>query len=174
MNRFIWGVNTINEWVGKSCAWLVLLVTLIVTVEVVMRYGFSNATRYGYDLTIYASGMLYALAGVWASRLNAHVRIDIVYLMLKPRYEALADLITAPFFYIGIIWLMYISWPWAIDAIARGLTFGPPSYIIVWPMYMALPVAASLIFLQGVVRFHHDFHRFRTGQEVEEAKLLEL
>ena len=81
-----------------------------------------------------------------------------------PRLQAIADLVTIPFFFIGIGTVVWMSAIWTAEAIEGGHTTGtiwdPP----IWPMRLLLTVGAFLLLLQGVVKLIRDFGQARTGR----------
>jgi TRAP-type mannitol/chloroaromatic compound transport system permease small subunit len=55
MQRVLLAVDRVNSWVGKTFAWSILVLTLVIAYEVFARYVFRAPTGWGYD----ASYMLY-------------------------------------------------------------------------------------------------------------------
>ncbi|MFN7003796.1 MAG: TRAP transporter small permease subunit, partial [Roseinatronobacter sp.] len=72
------------------------------------------------------------------------------------RHKAGLDLITAVLFFLFAGVLLWQGWSLASDSIARWertrSAWNPP----VWPVKSAIPVAAALLLLQGLVRVWAD------------------
>ena len=83
-------VDNISYWVGKAFAWLILALTIVVSIEVFKRYILNAPTAWIFDLNNMLYGTLFMMCGAYTLALAGHVRADFVYLYLKPRAQALA------------------------------------------------------------------------------------
>ena len=163
MNSFLTVIDRISEWSGKVFSFLVVVATLVVVYEVVMRYAFRAPTIWGLELTIYLCGATYVLGGAYAHLYNAHVKVDVLYMRWSPRVRANMDLVTAPFFFIGVALLVWMGSEWTIQAIETGRTSGSIWSPIIWPMRLLIPLGSFLLLLQGLAKLIRDFGIARTG-----------
>ena len=88
IDRFIKAVNFINHWVGTVTAFLLPLIILIVSYEVVMRYFFNSPTLWAWDVNIQLFAIMVFLGGGYALMQNGHVRVDLWYGKLSTRGKA--------------------------------------------------------------------------------------
>ncbi len=117
-------VDQISYWIGKAFAWLILGLTLVVSVEVFKRYILNAPTAWIFDLNNMLYGTLFMMCGAYTLALAGHVRADFVYIYLKPRIQASLDLaLYFLFFMPGILGLIYAGYGYAADSwrIARAL-----------------------------------------------------
>ena len=49
MQRLLLGIDRFSTLVGQTFAWSILVLTFVVTYEVVMRYAFRAPTTWAYD-----------------------------------------------------------------------------------------------------------------------------
>ena len=151
MKTFRAVIEGISEWSGKGVAFFVAIMTVLVTVEVIMRYAFNSPTIWSTELVTYLSGALYLMGGAYALSHGIHVRVDVIYGRFSQRTRAIIDLATFPLFFITFIVLVVAGAEWSITALVNHQTSGSQWELPIWPMRMIIPVAAFLLLIQGVV-----------------------
>src|SRR5678816_1640884 len=85
--------DQISYWSGKAFAWLIMALTLVVSIEVFKRYILNAPTAWIFDFTNMLYGTLFMMCGAYTLAQAGHVRADFVYIYLKPRAQATLDLI---------------------------------------------------------------------------------
>src|ERR1700682_6805254 len=85
-------IDGISTWVGKTAAWLIILLTAVVCIEVFKRYILNSPTAWIFDAENMFYGTLFMLAGAYTLAQNAHVRGDFLYSSMRPRTQAGLDL----------------------------------------------------------------------------------
>src|ERR671928_309000 len=159
-------IDGISTWVGKAAAWLIIALMTVVVVEVFKRYIMNAPTAWIFDLDNMFYGTLFMLCGAYTLAQNAHVRGDFIYSSMRPRTQALLDLILYFVFFIpGIAALIYAGYDYAADSwrIAEHSTVtaeGPPVY----PFKTIIPIAGVLVMLQGVAEIVRCVVCLQTGE----------
>jgi TRAP-type mannitol/chloroaromatic compound transport system permease small subunit len=152
VEKFLHAVDGISTWVGKAAAWLIIVLMTVVCVEVFKRYILNMPTSWIFDLNNMLYGSLFMLCGAYTLAQNAHVRGDFLYSSMRPRTQALLDLILYFVFFIpGILALCYAGYyfaqeSWRIAEHSNVTADGPPVY----HFKSVIPIAGALIMLQGV------------------------
>ena len=145
-------IDQISYWTGKAFAWLIMGLTLVVSVEVFKRYILNAPTSWIFDLNNMLYGTLFMMCGAYTLALAGHVRADFVYIYLKPRAQASLDLILYFLFFLpGILGLIYAGYGYAADSwrIAEHSNVtaeGPPIYYF----KTVIPIAGAFVMLQGL------------------------
>ena len=93
MTRFLFFIDSLSTWVGKSFAWLILVLSMGVTYEVFVRYALNAPTTWAFDFSYITYGALFLMAGAYALSRNSHVRGDFIYRKWAPRRQATIDLV---------------------------------------------------------------------------------
>ena len=96
MKRFLFFIDSLSMWVGKSFAWLILILTLGISYEVFARYIFRAPTTWAFDFSYITYGALFLMSGAYALSRGSHVRADVLYRLWKPRTQASLDLTVGP------------------------------------------------------------------------------
>ena len=179
--RFLRAIELISYWSGKACSWLIVALTLVVSIEVFKRYILNAPTAWIFDFNNMLYGTLFMMCGAYALALGAHVRADFIYIYLRPRAQAILDLLLYLLFFIpGILALVYAGYGYAADSwrIAEHSTVtaeGPPIY----HFKTVIPIAGALLMLQGIGEIVRCILCIRSGawpvrlEDVEEIDVIE-
>jgi TRAP-type mannitol/chloroaromatic compound transport system permease small subunit len=165
VKRFLHTIDGISTWIGWTAAWLIVVLMLVVCVEVFKRYLLNAPTAWIFDLSNILYGTLFMLSGAYTLAQNAHVRGDFLYSSMRPRTQALLDLILYfVFFFPGIAALLYAGWEyagdsWRIREHSNVSAEGPPVY----HFKTVIPVAGALVLLQGVAEVVRCVACLKTG-----------
>jgi TRAP-type mannitol/chloroaromatic compound transport system permease small subunit len=152
MQRVLLAVDRVNSWVGKTFAWSILVLTLVIAYEVFARYVFRAPTGWGYDASYMLYGTLFMMAGAYALSRGAHVRGDFLYRGFSPRTQAAFDLTLYLLFFVpGMAALIYSGWGFfdLSYAMNERSSFSPGGPIV-WPFKALIPIAGALMLLQGL------------------------
>ena len=180
MNRLIRAIDELSYWSGKAFAWLIVALTLVVSVEVFKRYILNAPTAWIFDFSNMLYGTLFMMAGAYTLALSGHVRADFVYARLSPRSQAALDLALYVLFFIpGILALIYAGYGYAAESWQIGehssvTAEGPPGY----HFKSVIPVAGTLVIFQGVAEIVRCVVCLRTGawparlEDVEEIDVV--
>ena len=184
MQSFLLAVDRFSTWIGKTFAWSVVLLSLLIGWEVFMRYVLNNPHAWVLDAQIMLYGTLFMTAGAYTLSKNGHVRGDVLYGFLKPRTQATIDLVLYLLFFLpGIIALTWAGWIYANESLAiREQTFSADA-LPLYPFKFVIPLAGALLLLQGVVEIIRCVLCLQTGiwptregdvEEVDVEKLKEM
>lgn len=185
MQRVLFGIDRLSAWSGKITAWLVLLMTLLISYDVIMRYASKPICEkasvllavceplraawftyyYAYDMTYYLYAIFFMLGGAYGLSRGQHLRGDVFYRLWPVRVQASVDLVLfIVAFFPGMIALISVGAQWAAASWAIGersftTAAAPPLY----PLKTVIPVAGTLMVIQGVAETIRAFQALRTG-----------
>jgi len=182
MTRFLLFIDTLSMWVGKSFAWLILVLTLGVSYEVFVRYVLGAPTTWAFDFSYINYGALFLMAGAYALSRNGHVRADVIYRLWKPRTQASMDLVLYIIFFLpAVLAFIYSGWNYAAMSIRfKEVSIFSPAGVPVFPLKTLVPVTGVLLLLQGIAEIIRCIVCIRTGQwpqrlqDVEETESIIL
>ena len=158
-------IDALSTRVGRASAWLIIVLTVIISWEVFSRYVLSNPHDWVFDASYMLFGALFMLAGAYALAQDAHVRGDFMYGAFKPRTQAGIDITLYILFFVpGVVALIWAGYTFAADswAIHEGSPLtpdGPPVY----PFKTVIPVAGALLLLQGIAEILRCVLCLRSG-----------
>jgi TRAP-type mannitol/chloroaromatic compound transport system permease small subunit len=172
IQRFLLFADHVSTWAGKAAAWLILVLTVAVCVEVFKRYLLNAPTAWAFDADYMLYGTLFMLCGAYTLAQDAHVRGDFLYSSMRPRVQAGLDLALYIIFFLpGIVALSYAGWDfahasWVIDEHVNDTANGPSVY----QFKTVIPIAGTLILLQGLAEIVRCVVCLKTGQWPERLK----
>ena len=88
-----------------ACAF-VLLNTLAVTVDVILRYSLGITWTGLFEITEYSLLWITFLSTAWILRIDGHIRVDLILSRFNPRNRAILNIVTS---IIGIILLCILN-----------------------------------------------------------------
>lgn len=160
------GVDKINEWVGKIISYLVIFMMVILSAEVVLRYGFNRPTIWAHETSQFLFGAFFILGAGYTLLYRRHVNMDMLYVRLSLRTRAIVDLVTGVLFLSFCAVLLWKGGLMAWDSVKlREVTysvFAPPIY----PLKITLVVGFFLLTLQGLAKFIRDLVTAISGREL--------
>ncbi len=144
-------IDALNEKVGKTAAWLILVAVLVSTINALIRYTFNTSSNAWLELQWYLFAGTFLLCAPWTLKCNEHIRIDVVTGRFSPRVHAWIDIICGIFFLIPMcLVILWSAVPFAWESIVTWENSSNAGGLIVWPAKILIPIAFSLLLLQGI------------------------
>jgi len=147
-------IDRLTTGIGRTVAWLALVIVLLQFALVVARYLFGLGSIWMTEAVIYGHATLFMLAAAWTLRAGGHVRVDLFYAEASPRTKAKIDLAGAlllllPFGFV-LIWLSapYAARSWAVLERSQESSGLP----LVFVLKTLIPLFALLMALQGLAQ----------------------
>lgn len=146
-------LDSVAEWSGKTFSWLIIPMAVILTYEVVSRYGFDAPTVWASQMATFLYGAHFMLGAAYTLLRGSHIRTDIFYNRWSPRVQGAVDgLLYIVFFFPGMSFFLIAgldesirSWQIGERSIASA-AWQPP----LWPLKQAIPATAALLMIQGI------------------------
>ena len=164
VQRLLHAADRLSTWAGKTFAWLIVALTVVVCAEVFKRYALNAPTAWIYDVNNMMYGTLFMMCGAYTLSQDGHVRGDFLYGSMKPRTQAALDLVLYIVFFLpGIGALTWAGWDYFQDSLAmREQTFNATP-LPVYPFKFVIPVAGTIVMLQGIAEIVRCVVCLRTG-----------
>jgi TRAP-type mannitol/chloroaromatic compound transport system permease small subunit len=144
-------IDRVNEWIGRSVAWLGLVAVLVCTGNAVARYALNIGSNAWLELQWYLNSAVFLLVAGYALRRNEHVRIDVIAGRLSERAQAWIDLLGGLFMLLpAAIIIAWYSWPSLVNSWNIEEYSSDPGGLVRWPVRVLIPLAFGLLALQGV------------------------
>jgi TRAP-type mannitol/chloroaromatic compound transport system permease small subunit len=149
-------LDWVTEWSGELVAWWTVLSIFVYYYEVIVRFLFNSPTNWVHESMFLMFGMQYLIAGAYAYKIDAHVRVDVFYVKFSDRTKAVLDLLTSVFFFVFIGTMLWTGYTYMLTSIQLNEVSFSEWGIQYWPIKVAIPVGAALLLLQGFSKLIKD------------------
>ncbi len=166
MTRLLHFIDSLSAWMGKTFAWCIVILTFSTCYEVFVRYALNAPTVWAFDMSVQMYGALFIMAGAYALSQDAHVRGDVIYRLMPRKVQAGIDLVLYILFLApGALALIYYGYGFASDSwFYKEVSWSSPSRIQIYFFKSLIPVAGTLVFLQGFAESVRCIICLRTGE----------
>lgn len=144
-------IDRLNEWVGRSAAWLVLAAVLISALNAIARKAFDVGSNAFLEIQWYLFAAVFLLASGYTLLRQEHVKIDVVLSRFSKRTQITIEAVCIVIFllpFCGVV--IDLVLPLVKQAYETGETSSNAGGLIRWPVYALVPVGFSLLGLQGI------------------------
>ena len=143
-------IDALNERIGRSIYWLILVAVLISAGNAVVRYAFNQSSNAWLEIQWYLFSAVFLFCAGYTLLHNQHVRIDVISGHLSRRAQAWIDVIgTLLFLFPMAITIMWLSWPVFVDAYRSNEISTNAGGLTVWPARLMVPIGFFLLVAQG-------------------------
>jgi len=145
-------IESINEWTGKLVSWLTLVMVIITTLIVLLRYVFDIGWIAMQESVLFMHSLVFMLGAAYTFKQDGHVRVDIFYQRFNVKTKAWIDLLGTLLLLLPvsglIIWSSweYILDSWEIHEGSRNSGGLPGVYLL----KSCILMMAILLILQGI------------------------
>lgn len=144
-------IDSFTELMGRIFSFIVFVTMFAVLFEVIARKVFNHPQIWTMDIILYTYGMFFALVCAYGFLNRSYVRVDIISSTWPPIVEHIIHLVTYfVFMWPFTFWIMYRSFPFAINSVVRNernySVWLPP----LWPVKAAFCAGLVLLNIQAI------------------------
>jgi TRAP-type C4-dicarboxylate transport system permease small subunit len=167
-------MDRVSIAISRVAMFLIVLIVAIMFLEVVMRYVFGRPTLWVNEMSLWAAGAVYLLAGLYVMQQRGHIRIFVLYDAVSRSWQRIFDIVSTLcicLFAAGIVWGGFNE---ARDKLLRWETFGtawdPPIPATMKPLVLIVVV---LIAVQAVMNLLSDWNKKKQTHDLVEEVMQE-
>tara|TARA_X000000950_G_C13683992_1_gene565160 strand:+ start:347 stop:835 length:489 start_codon:yes stop_codon:yes gene_type:complete len=113
-------INKINTGIGKSFAWLLLIMVVLTCIIVVLRYLFNIGFIWMQELVRFCYAMVFLACAAYTLAEDEHVRVDIIYSNLSNKSKSIINIIGSIIFVIPVcLVIIYYSFNYVVNSWAQ-------------------------------------------------------
>lgn len=158
MDNLLSLVDSLSGWTARIARWLSVILILLLSYEVVMRYVFNSPTVWVMQTSMMVGGALIVMGWAYVLQQDGHVRVDVFYGRLSRRGKAIVNtlgslIILFPF--VGLLAYkaaVLTAYSWNMNETMPETAWYPP----VWPIRVVVFVGLTLFLLQAIAQFVRD------------------
>jgi len=157
------GIERCVDVLGQWTSWLALVIVVLMSVNVLLRYLFSEGSVWAQELEWHLLAPLILFGMSYAMRHGEHVRVDILYAKFSDRAKIWVDLASALLcvaLCILVIWfsLHYVQQAYVIDEGSPDPGGLPHRYLL----KSLIPIGFTLLLLQGIASAIASIEKLRS------------
>jgi TRAP-type mannitol/chloroaromatic compound transport system permease small subunit len=145
-------IDALNAWVGRTVAWVTVLVVVVVFSDVVMRYAFNISYVFTQELEWHLFSVIFLIGAGYTLLKDGHVRVDIIYQRFGEKGRA----------WINLVGVLLFLLPGCFLVITTSLNFVQMSFAVLegspdpggipyrFILKACIPVGFVLMTLQGL------------------------
>lgn len=144
-------IDALNEKIGQSVSWALLIAVIICSGNAIMRYSLNMSSNAWLEIQWYLFGAAFLLASSYTLRRNEHVRIDVIVGRFSKRTQVWIDLFGFLLFLLpATALILYLAVPFAFESIRSQEVSSNAGGLILWPAKALIPLGFLLLTLQGI------------------------
>lgn len=159
-------LDRVSDYAGRTVAWLAVLLVAVTGLVVLLRYGFQYGSIALQESILYINALIIALGAAYTLKLDAHVRVDMIYGTLSPRRKAWINLLgTALLLLPAMTYIIWISWDYvALSWQIRERSAESSGLPYIYLLKSSLILLPALLLWQGVVELLKNYAILRQGR----------
>jgi TRAP-type mannitol/chloroaromatic compound transport system permease small subunit len=144
-------IDRISERLGETFCYLVFVIMLITTIDVLARYAFNRPLLWGWLLNRQLFGVFILFAGVYAMCKRVHIRIEILYDYFPPKMKLVAKIVALVCFILFMGVLVWQAGWMGLNSLSMMEKASGAFRIPLYPFKLLICVIAFLFLLEGIV-----------------------
>ena len=165
MIGFLRIVDSFNTLLGRIGGWLFVPLTVIIFLDVVLRYIFNSPTIWAWDVNVQIMGALVALGGGYTLLHGGHVCVDILIANMSKRKKAIIDAVTTVLAIFGLIALSWRVWIYTWMAIETQEHFSSTWYPPIYPLKIIIAIGVIALLFQAIATLIRQVMVIKTESE---------
>ena len=149
--QWVQWLEGMNEWLGKSVAWLTTVLVLLVCYDVISRRIFNASQAWVMELEWHFFALIFLFGAGYTLKHDQHVRVDLFYAQFSKRDQAWINLMGHILFLVP--WCFMVIWvsfqygieSWRINESSPDPGGLPARYLIKF----AIPIGIAFLLLQS-------------------------
>jgi C4-dicarboxylate transporter DctQ subunit len=150
--RFMEKIASLDEKIAELAGWVVVIMMLTISYDVVMRYFFNAPTTWSFEINRYMLIMVVFLGSGWTLSSGGHVSVDIATDKLSHKKQQILIIIShiisagyALIFFIESATFTYDAWENNVKS-TEYLAWS------LWPIRAFLVIGSGMLFLECILR----------------------
>jgi TRAP-type mannitol/chloroaromatic compound transport system permease small subunit len=144
-------IDSLNEFIGRWLAWLVLAAVLISAANATVRKVFDTSSNAFLEIQWYLFAAVFLVAAGYTLLRQEHVKIDVVLHRFSRRTQIKVEIFGMVAFLLPfVVAIIYLVWPLVIGAYFSGEMSSNAGGLIRWPVFAMVPLGFGLLGLQAI------------------------
>jgi TRAP-type mannitol/chloroaromatic compound transport system permease small subunit len=144
-------IDTMNAWLGRHVAWLILAAVLVSAINASIRKIFDTSSNSWLELQWVLFSVVFLVCSPWTLLSNEHIRIDIVNNLFPQRVRNWIDVVGHAFFLMPLCIVMIITGaPFFVRSLEINEQSGNAGGLPHWPAKSLILIGFALLLAQAI------------------------
>jgi TRAP-type mannitol/chloroaromatic compound transport system permease small subunit len=144
-------IDQLNELIGRGVSWLGLAAVIICAGAATARYSLNVGSNAWLEIQWYLNSAVFLLVASYTLKRQEHVNIDVLIGRFSPRVQTWIHILGGIFMLLpATLIIAWYSLPSLLNSYDIQEYSSDPGGLIRWPVRLLIPIAFSLLALQGV------------------------
>ncbi len=145
------GIDAVTTFMGRLVSWAVVAAAVVSAGNAIVRKIFDTSSNAWLEAQWWLFGLVFLLAAPWTLKCGEHIRIDILYNRFSQATKNWINLFGHTLFLIPVAAVIfYTAWPFALSSYFDMEQSPNAGGLLQWPAKMLIPVAFTVLFVQGI------------------------
>ena len=140
-------IETVSSWSGWFSGIGVLIMAVVTTTDVILRYFFGKPLLFADDVGVYCMIFITFVGAALTLKMKRHIMVDMFYKMLPRRAQLWLDVVTT---FLGCFVVWVLTWHTTVWVRYTYVSEYTSSGILQTPMWMPMSVIPIGLFLFGL------------------------
>ena len=163
LDRFMDIVCALDEKVAEFAGWIIVVMMLTISYDVVMRYFFNAPTTWSFEINRYMLIMVVFFGSGWTLASGGHVSVDIATDKLSPKKQQVMVLVSSFISAVYVLVFFIESTAFTLDAWEHGVKSTEYLAWYLWPIRSFLVIGSGILFLECVIKIIRSIRELRQG-----------
>ena len=159
-----WLDDQFSKFERSFIAGTILFTSLLLFVNVIMRYVFHNAIYWAEELVRYMMVWLIFLGGSQVAKHEGHIAVDVVHLSVSPRVQNALVFFVHIVVIVFCLVLTYYSYR-QMMRVQVSKQISPAMELPMWLPYLSIPVGSTLIAIRHIQRLWSRILSYRSEKQ---------
>lgn len=143
-------IDKMNSGIGWVMMWMIFASTVISCINAIVRKVFDVGSNAFLEVQWYLFATSFLLAAGYTLLNNEHVRIDVISSRFSKRTQIWMDIVGFLVFLLPVcVAILWFSMPFFLNGLRSGEVSANAGGLILWPVYLMLPLGFALLMVQG-------------------------
>jgi TRAP-type C4-dicarboxylate transport system permease small subunit len=141
-------IESINATLGRYLGWIILIVSLLVGYDTVMRYLFSSPSEWVQEISLYGFAVFALMGSGYVQLRKSHIRTDVISCQLNPRFQNYLSIFYFVPCAVFVIAMLVAGWDIFWMALTQNQKRAGTLMWPLWPYLLAIPIGTVLVLAQ--------------------------
>jgi len=160
-------LDRVVDATGRVAAWLTLVLVLLMSTNVLLRYLFSVGSVAAQELEWHLLAFIVLFGMAYSLLHDGHLRVDVIYARLNPGRKRLVDFVSALLSVAFALIVIHLSWAYVLQSYSIGEGSPDPGGLPDrYLLKAAIPLGFVLLLLQAMAEALRAGLALFTGRDI--------